>query len=742
MSRSSPPRVVRPVLAALLSLGSWALAADRGALNGVIRTIGGSPVPQIALRVEGPGCDRAVVSGPDGRFRLAGLVAGSYSLKLEAPGFVLSPTATAQVQTDQATTVELTLLPAPVREYVVVSATRNEATTSSLGTTVAVLDATRIAERESSSFLNLVQEVPGVSVARSGGVGAQGTIFLRGGASNFARVLVDGVPVNEPGGAWNFGPQLPFELERVEVVKGAASSLYSTDALAGVIHLATRRPALGERASWRGEAEGGSFSWQRYGVGSSGRRGGLDWNAGMQYLDTDNEQPNAGFRETSGALSAGAAIGPQSSLRLLLRADDSRLGTPGPTAYGRPDLDASFDVTAVVAGLSFRHAGPRVAHEARAGWTRSDQLSRNPLDSGSFLPQAGDLVAAFPYSDFADPLGFQNDTRRLSVGYQADVRVDGRHLLSAGIDVEHESGQLGARSDGLFLSPTRTNVGAYVQDRLDVGRLFATIGARIERNDSFGTKVVPRVALGYRARGGADATTLRASAGTGIKEPDFFQSFGTASYALGNPDLEPERSRTFDVGVEQRAFRGRVRADVTFFHHDYRDEIAYQYDFASGRGTYVNLGRTRGRGVEVALSASPRPRLSVSAEYTYLDGEVLVSTNGFDPVYAEGQPLVRQPKHQGSLSARFGSERFSVGASLVGVGRRADSDFVGIGLTSNDPYARVDARAHGQLLRGLSAYVVAENILDRKYQEVLGYPALGRAVRVGLRFRSPEAGQP
>jgi outer membrane cobalamin receptor len=125
-----------------------------------------------------------------------------------------------------------------------------------------------------------------------------------------------------------------------------------------------------------------------------------------------------------------------------------------------------------------------------------------------------------------------------------------------------------------------------------------------------------------------------------------------------------------------------------------------------------------------------------------LDGEVLISSNEFDPVYAEGQPLLRRPKHQGSFSARYEGARFSLGTSLVSVGARADSDFVGIGLTGNEAYTRVDARVHARLAGQVWAFVVAENLFDRQYQEVLGYPALGRSVRVGLRFRSLERSRP
>ena len=218
-------------------------------------------------------------------------------------------------------------------------------------------------------------------------------------------------------------------------------------------------------------------------------------------------------------------------------------------------------------------------------------------------------MAPFPYSDFPDPLGFQNDTQRFSTGYQADIQADAQNLVSAGVDLEHESGEIGSRSERPFSPRPAPTSAPTCRTASRLGGFFATAGARVEHNDSFGTKVVPRVALAYRVRGGNDATTLRASAGAGIKEPDFFQSFGISSFALGNPDLKPERSRTFDVGVEQRLFAGRARADVSYFHHEYRDQIAYQYDFATGTGTYVNLGKTRGQGLEVAVAASPLPRL-------------------------------------------------------------------------------------------------------------------------------------
>jgi vitamin B12 transporter len=264
---------------------------------------------------------------------------------------------------------------------------------------------------------------------------------------------------------------------------------------------------------------------------------------------------------------------------------------------------------------------------------------------------------------------------------------------------------------------------------------YLTVGGRVERNGSYGTRAVPRAGLAVRVRDAEDATTLRASAGMGIKEPSFLESYGESFFAKGNPDLAPERSTTFDLGIEQRLFASRLRATVTVFHHDYHDQIAYTVvDFNTFEGTYVNLAHTRARGVEAALEARPTRHLHVLGQYTYLDGKILESPSDFDPVYAAGQSLLRRPKHQGSLSAQLSFPHWSGGATLVRVGQRADSDFVGLGLTRNPAYTRLDARLRVRVAGPLEAFLVGENLLDARYQDVLGYPALGRSVRGGLRL--------
>jgi vitamin B12 transporter len=726
-------RILLAALAALALCRSVVAESPSGTLSGTVHAPDGRPLPGLVLTLTGPSGPRTLVTGPEGHYHASALPAGSYTLAVPDAGFVLEPTPRVEVSADEAQ-LDVVLAPAPVREQVVVTATRGEAAASSLGISVTALDRERIEERHASSFLALVQEAPGVATARTGGLGAQGSMFVRGGESRYARILVDGVPINQPGGLFDFGSALPLELERVEVVRGATSSLYGTDALAGVVQIVTRRALAGAGPDLRLEGEGGTFSTWQARAASAGRAGAFDWNAGALRLETDNEVPNNAFSETAGAASLGGQLGEKTTLRLTLRAEGSDLGTPGQTSFGRPDLDASFERDDLVLGSQLRHARGRFAHQLQVGFAKTSQLSLDPLDSGCYTPQSGSATGAFPICDFTNTAGFQNDTRRLSFGYQLEAQVGSRHLVTAGVDLERETGALGSRSEDL-LEPERTNGGFYVQDRAVLGRRwFVTAGGRVEHNGSFGWWVVPRAAVAFRL-GEANPTTLKASGGAGIKEPTFFESFGVSFFAQGNPDLKPEQSRTFDFGVQQWLLSGRLRAEATYFHHDYREQIAFTtVDPVTFQGTYVNLGKTRAQGLEVAVEAVPSSKVSLLAAYTLLDGEVLVSSASFDPVYAAGQPLLRRPKHQGSVTARVGGPRLSGALTVVAVGRRADSDFVGLGLMSNPAYTRVDARLRGRIARQLEAFVVAENLFDEGYEEALGYPALGRSVRGGLRL--------
>jgi vitamin B12 transporter len=708
--------------------------ASAATLEGHVRSADGRGLPLVPVEVKGAAATHHVVTRADGSFLVEGLEDGSYEVSLDVPG--LEPDAqTVAVAADAR--VQLTARPEGTSDQVVVTAERGQTPLANVGVSVTALDDARIDARQAPTLLDLLQEVPGVQVARTGGVGRQGSMFLRGGDSNYTRVLVDGFPVNEAGGQYDLGAAVPLEIGSLEIVRGAASALYGTDALAGVVNLITRRGSGDPQL--RASAEAGSDAWWRGEAGLAGAAGTVDWNAGLTHTSTDGEVENSDFSQTGGAASLGWAPSASTTLRLVGRFSDAEAGTPGQTVFGQSDLDATLERTTTLVGLTATHETGPVVHTARVGMADSDELSRNPLDSGSWTPRYGSAVGPFPWSDFTNPEGYQNDTTRWSFGYQAEVAPLRRHVLTAGVDVEHETGELGSRGAGELLSPSRTNYGVFAQDRILVGsRAFLTLGARVEENDSFGTEVVPRASLAVRLRDGDHASTLKGSAGMGIKEPSFDESFGTSPFALGNPGLEPERSTTFDLGLEQRLGK-RVRAEATWFRHDYEDQIAYTVtDFETFAGTFINVAESRAQGLELMVDAEPVPALRIAASYTFLDSEVVTSSAEGDPLYAAGEPLLRRPRHQGSLWVEGRAGRVSGGGSFTLVGSRADSDFVGLNLTRNEAYERLDLRLRVDVVSRLQVFVAADNVLDEEYQEALGYAAPGATVRVGLRW-VPEA---
>jgi vitamin B12 transporter len=283
-------------------------------------------------------------------------------------------------------------------------------------------------------------------------------------------------------------------------------------------------------------------------------------------------------------------------------------------------------------------------------------------------------------------------------------------------------------------------------------RLVLNAGFRVEDNASFGTRVVPRAGAALTARYGSGfwgATRVRFSYGQGIKEPRLDQSFGTDPCNPGNPNLRPEQSRTYDAGLEQHLAGDRVRVSADAFYNQFRDITSFTFCFPGGPcpvqapsgcpfgfGTYFNTDLARARGADLVMEAQPMHWLQVTANYTYDDTRVLAAPNAFDPTEIPGNHLLRRPVNSGTvvLSAVLGR---AIG-TLTGrfVGERTDSDFLypPLGLTRDPGFATMDLAASFRISHNASFIGRIDNLFNRHYQEVLGYPALGRGVYAGMRF--------
>jgi vitamin B12 transporter len=293
--------------------------------------------------------------------------------------------------------------------------------------------------------------------------------------------------------------------------------------------------------------------------------------------------------------------------------------------------------------------------------------------------------------------------------------------------LEDENGFVGDVNFGVTHGQ-RLNSDVYAQQQLVLGRLAVVAGARFVHNSAFGNRGVPQVNASYLAvRGGQvlSGTRLEFSYGTGFKEPRLEETYAGPPTSLPNPALKPERVRSFQAGFEQRLFVDRMAFTATYFNSLFRDQIAYPLDPTTFVGQYQNINQSLAHGAELRLETRIRPQLSLLTAYTYTATQILeapaCTAAQFCDVatFGNGKPLLHRPRHSANLLLTYLGHRW--GGDLGGsfVGRRADSDFYGLGYDHAPGYVLVNG----------------ENLLNRFYEENVGYPALGINFRAGMQFR-------
>jgi vitamin B12 transporter len=730
-------RSVLSLLATLLFVTAVGAQPARDAITGIVVDGNDQPVARALVTVvDAQGRTLAsAFTGRDGRFSVP--AAAGCSVAASLSGFVPARTPCAGNQE-----VRLSLAVAPVHEAVVVTATRDETPASQLAASVTVFDQQAIERRQTPLVADLLRLAPGVTVMHTGGYGTQTSLFVRGGESNYNKVLLDGIPLNEPGGVFYFNNVTSENLERVELVRGSHSALFGSDAMASVVQMFTRR-ALRDGVEGGGSFEAGGYGTVRGSAAVAGKRGGLDYSLNAARYVTDNREPNNEFENTTLSGSAGVALAPGTTLRFVGRSELGDVGTPGQTAFGRPDMDARFERRDGVAGVTFtQQLAERFQHRATYGLATSNQESINLLADPPYTPTFDGRTAPFEFSDFT--FHSRTELRRHHLSYQADWRLTpgsaraGTHILTGAIDFDGERATLLDRLAGSTTKARRNNAGYSLQHQGLWPRVFTTVGVRFEDNDSFGAAAVPRGSVAWIARkrsGAIGDTKLKASAGLGIKEPTILQSFSLPPFA-GNPDLEPERARSIDAGVEQRFLDDRAKVELTWFANRFRNIISTRtVSFNPFRAQYFNIGLTRARGAEVAVDVAPTSALRVAASYTFLASEILDSTAPTNPVFLPGKWLFRRPRHSGFTSITWQRERILLDLSGIFVGRRVDSDFSSLSpaIVESEGYALWDLRGQYRLARRLSVVGAVDNLTDADYMEPLGYLALGRTARLGLK---------
>jgi outer membrane cobalamin receptor len=653
---------------------------------------------------------------------------GPYQLQVLAPGFAAE---TVDISSQAELTINLRM--ATASETVVVSGTRTPVPGEAAGADVDVLIGGQLTSMQPTSAGDAVRFLPGAVVNNAGQRGGLTSLFVRGGESRYNKVIVDGVTINEPGGTFDFGTLRLDQADRMEFVRGAQSTLYGSDAMTSVVQVWTRAGSTRVPELTFG-ADGGNFSTATGYAALAGARGRFDYNLFGSQFNTNGAGINNAYSDSLQGANVGAALTDKASLRTRFRHSNSHTGVPGEWDFNGSPLQPPDPSD--WSQLNDLLGSVELAVTAPSGWqhhfTGFDYLYRyNELNLN------GDAARVFDF-----PSHEVDHINRAGFEYQGDYSETSWAHTTFGYRVENENGFVGNLAYGSQTHGQRLSNDVYAQQQLTWKSLSAIVGARFIHNSAFGNIGVPRVAVTWQVlRGGEifSGTRLRFSYATALKEPRLEETFNgipANPFNIPNPGLQPEHTRAFEAGIQQDLLRGKYVFTATYFNNLFHNQINYvTVDPVNFVGEYANVNQALAHGAEIGVQGKLRSRLLLNAAYTYTSTQILVNPAPINSLYNPGQPLLRRPRHSATallsyLGTRWGA---NVGGSFVG--RRPDSDFLGFGIDHAAGYVRADLGGWYAVRQRVTVYANVENALDRRYNEVVGYPSLPINFRAGVRFR-------
>lgn len=614
-----------------------------------------------------------------------------------------------------------------------VTATRAPVAVDEVPAAVTIITGESLRQRGIVSLIDALREVPGAALVQTGSYGAVTSIFLRGGESDYTKLLIDGVPVNAPGGSLNLAHLTTDEIERIEVVRGPAGVLYGADAMSGVIQVITREGS--RRTAGEVSARGGSFGAMEFAGRAAGGTGGWNYSAGASRLSSDGIYDfNSGYRNATGNASLGWS-GNGGSIRLTGRYGDALARFPTDGNGNVVDRNQSTRDRALTLGMTAeRRLGSRVKAAVLATMHRLSTLAEDPQDGP-------DDVSGYGFASERDA----TQTRAGIEGRMEWAAGDGASVaLSGGVERESEKqdswamsdyGEGPFREDGHFEADRSTRFAAAQLRASPFASVLLQAGVRHDDNSAFGGFTTARIGAQWHPAGPA---RIWAAAGSSFKAPTFSEVFAEGPWEIGNPDLEPEKGRSLEGGVEYTA--GRIRMSVSAYHQEFENFIQYLYA-APDQPTYLNLGAAETRGVEVALSARLDGRTSLSGQVSLMRSEVTDTGAVSSPVFALGRSLQRRPSATAALTLARSVGPGSVSVTGNWVGERDDADYRSfpaerITLPS---YLTVDAAvamplAGAGAARRAELLLRGENLLDSDYLQAVGFPGRGRTLLAGGRL--------
>ncbi len=609
---------------------------------------------------------------------------------------------------------------------VVVSATRTKTSSIEVASSISVIDSAEIATSNKTEILDLLKQQPGLIISQSGGPGQLAQLYIRGANADQVLVEMNGVKMNmpdDPGNSFDFSSVPLDNIERIEILRGPQSTLYGSDATAGVINIITKKG--NGKPNYIDQEEGGSLNTYKRLVGATGRTGSVDYSITLSGAKSDGipsadqkfgNTVKSGYQYYNLSSNAGYEINGNVGLNFFAAFNNGKTGLAqhggpfgdDPTYFGyheqgeyrgEANINSFQGTWQQKLGLSFMRNLRRYSY---------DSTLNNPASSRSFY--SGNF--------------YQFD-------WQNNFSVFPQNLLTFGLEAAKQS----SSSDYFSLSSVPylnfashlplvsvNSFSSYLQDQINILEdAFTTVGVRYDNYGKRGSAATFRITQAYLLKN--TGTKFKATYGTGFKAPTLVDLYDPV---FGNKNLKSERSAGWEAGVEQYLFNYSSLFGVTYFNNIFTDMFGYDNNFRT-----INIGKAQTDGVEFSFTANVNASLRATAGYTLTNA--IDKTLGSENVNLQ---LVRRPEHSASfgMNCNF-MDGSNVNVSVVHVGTRYDEDFSSFPAVrvQLDAFTLMGVSASYKISENFKLYGRIENLLNAKYEEVYGYGTPGRTAYAGVK---------
>ncbi len=593
---------------------------------------------------------------------------------------------------------------------IVVTATRVETPLSQIASSVTVITAAEIEAKQQNQVIDVLRTVPGVNVVRTGSLGGQVSIYLRGTDTRHTLLLIDGIEYRDASsiGGSSFESLSTDNIAQIEIVRGAQSVLYGSDAIGGVINIITKKGS--KQPEGYASVEGGSYNtWIEKAGFSAGRKmvsssfaiSRTDSDGFSSANENDGNTENDGFKNTTISFNLGVNPSEKFAINLNVHSNDAENEYD---AYGPVDGNYVQDSELLAGRIEGKASLYNDLWEIALGVAVTD---KNRTATGS------------NYYD-----GYEYNGRITKLDLLNTIHLGQYQTIVLGAETEEEEmdsfsylGDYSAYPDVTYAAfsykeDSRNNA-LFLQDQFSLKDFSAAIGVRYDDHNQFGDKTTWRFAPTYNIKHAA--TRIKGSIGTGFKAPSLYQLYGQLPpYNVGNENLKPEESFSWDLGIEQTFCNSSLIATLTYFHNDIDDYISY--DFTDG---YINIDGLTTQGIESSIEWYPSDLFDAQITYSYTDSKD--KTNG--------SRLLRRPLHTGNFSLNlYPDDKKQISLNLLYVGERDDRS------ETLDGYILVNLAASHQITPNVKGFVRIDNLFDEDYEEVSGYGTAGLSGYAGIKL--------